>query len=267
MLVMKNQPFHLTYIDAFAGVGVSKLRKSEPEDAGLYALIEDEDRDAADEFILGSPYRALGLERQFDQYHFIERDPRRVRLLGDLRQQFPGARIDAVEGDANEAVQRLARSFGRWNQRGVAFLDPYGAHLHWTTIEALAATGKFDVIVNFPLDMAINRLLNNDTKVPEASCAQLDLCFGSRDWYEASYVVHGGLFGDQTHKRHDARDRLLGLYVAKLKAAFGNVAGPSLVCNTKGHPLYHLLWASSNSKGQGIAKHILSMGSLARSRR
>lgn len=260
MLVMKNQPFHLTYIDAFAGVGVSKVRRSEPEEAGLYALIEEDDRDAADEFILGSPHRALGLERPFDHYHFVERDPRRVKLLGDLRGQYPRASINAVEDDANAAVQRIARSFTRWDQRGVAFLDPYGAHLHWKTLDALAATGKFDVIINFPLDMAINRFLKRDTQVEPYAKDQLDACFGVPDWYDESYLQEDGLFGKQVIKRPDARERLLKLYLARLKTTFGHVAGPSLVRNTVGGPLYHLLWASSNARGQGIAKHILDLG-------
>ena len=263
MLVMKNQPFHLTYVDAFAGVGVSKIRKSDPGEAGLYALLEQEDHDAADEFTLGSPLRALGLERPFDQYHFVERDPRRVKLLNDLQLQFPSASIEAIEDDANIAVQRIAQSFTRWNQRGVAFLDPYGAHLHWATLEALASTKKFDVIINFPLDMAINRFLKRDTKVEAFAKVQLDACFGGPDWYSESYGVEGGLFGENVFKRHDARERLLKLYVSRLKKMFGNVAGPSLVTNTVGHPLYHLIWAGSNPRGQKIAKHILDLGETA----
>lgn len=109
-----------------------------------------------------------------------------------------------MEGDANEVVQRIASKFEGWNLRGVAFLDPYGAHLHWRTIEVLAATRKFDVIINFPLDMAINRLLRIDAYIPPADRIQLDLCFGTADWFDAAYEVTGGLFGDQTSKRRDA---------------------------------------------------------------
>ncbi len=257
MLVMKNQPFHLTYVDAFAGVGMSKLRRAEPLEDGFHTLLDDEDRIAADEFVHGSPLRALGLARPFDQYHFIDRDPRRVEMLKELRGQFPACRIDPIEDDANTAVQRIAQTFGAWNRRGVAFLDPYGAHLHWKTLQALADTGKFDVIINFPLDMAINRLLKVDTVLADSTVSQFDLCFGDRGWYDASYGHDTGLFGDQAFKRPDARDRLLRLYVSKLEQAFGHVAGPTLVRNTKGGALYHLIWASSNGRGKGIAKHIL----------
>jgi three-Cys-motif partner protein len=258
MLVMKNQPFHLTYVDAFAGVGVSKVRRTEPQDDGFHALLDDEDRIAADEFVQGSPLRALGLSRPFDQYYFIDRDPQRVKMLQDLHGQFPACRINPIEDDANAAVQRIAQTFGPWNRRGVAFLDPYGAHLHWQTLQTLADTRKFDVIINFPLDMAINRLLKVDTVLAESTVSQFDLCFGDRSWYDASYVREGGLFGDQLFKRRDARDRLLRLYVEKLKQAFGHVAGPSLIRNTRGGSLYHLVWASSNGRGQSIAKHILN---------
>ena len=44
-------------------------------------------------------------------------------------------------------------------------------------------------------------------------------------------------------------ERLLALYHRRLKNAFGHVVRPSLVKNTKGMPLYYLMWASSNRRG------------------
>jgi hypothetical protein len=46
----------------------------------------------------------------------------------------------------------------------------------------------------------------------------------------------------------------------RLKAAFGHVSEPRLITNTKGTPLYYLLWAGPHSKGLVIANHILKMG-------
>lgn len=138
--------------------------------------------------------------------------------------------------------------------------EPYGPHLHWETVAALANTGKFDVIINFPLAMAINRLVKRDGVIPERWQSQLDLCFGCRDWRDLAFGKDEGLFGDMHYKRTDAAAQLLGLYVRRLEEIFEVVAQPSLVKNTQGRPLYYLIWASSNPRGLAIANHILGLG-------
>lgn len=144
--------------------------------------------------------------------------------------------------------------------RGVAFLDPYGAHLHWTSLESLAKTGKFDVIINFPLAMTINRLIKRDGHIPDTWKAQLDLCFGGEEWRDLAFTTTSGLFGEEQMKRADASELLLGYYLDRLKAIFGNVSVPSLVKNTRGAPLYYLIWAGKHPTGQRIADHILRLG-------
>jgi three-Cys-motif partner protein len=267
MNVMKNQTFKLVFVDAFAGSGVSKLRKNDSNNTTMDSFLEPEDVEAADQFIIGSPLRALNLPRRFDFYFFIDLDPTRVKLLSDMKREFPDVDIRAKAGDANTEVQEIAQNFNKRNLRGVAFLDPYGAHLHWSSLEALAATGKFDVIINFPLDMAINRLLKLDADIPQNWRDQLDLCFGCRDWFDAAFEKTTGLFGDHTIKRIDAKERLLTLYVERLRVLFGHVAGPTEILNTRGSPIYHLIWAGSNPRGQPIAKHILGLGKKVRVRR
>lgn len=264
MGVMKHQQFKLVYVDAFAGAGVARVRSAADPGAPPGSLLGEEDVVAADEFILGSPRRALGLARPFDHYRFIDRDPRRAALLAGLQAEFSTLDVQVEGAEANASVQRIAAGFGQWNLRGVAFLDPYGAHLHWATLEALAATGKFDVILNFPLEMAINRLVPRDGDVPPNWLAQLDACFGTPDWFAEAYAVESNLLGECVVKRPDAARRLLQFYVRRLEALFGNTAGPSLVSNTRGVSLYHLIWAASNDRGKPIAKHILDLGSRVR---
>lgn len=255
---MKNQRFRLVFIDAFAGAGISRVRTASQDDD--YPLLDEEDADAQELFIQGSPLRALSLSRPFDHYRFVDMDPVRAARLEGLVSDFPGRDIKVRNQEANAAVQEIAEKFGAWDLRGVAFLDPYGAHLHWKTLEALAATGKFDVIINFPLDMAINRLIKRDGKSPERWQQQLDHCFGTSEWREAAYERSANLFGDTESKRPDASTRLLTLYTDRLKAIFGHVSRPSLVRNTRKTGLYYLIWASSNPRGLKIANHILDLG-------
>lgn len=262
--VMKNQPFKLFYVDAFAGAGISKVRKANRDvEEGLF-LLDDNELGEIEDYILGSPMRALNVKPAFDHYRFVELDERRADELEDLRELYTDLEVKVLRGDANSKVQYIAERFHGRLWRGVAFLDPYEPNLHWKTIEALARTGKFDVVINFPLQMGINRLLKVDGQIPDHHIDLLDKCFGSRDWFDASYRKEAGLFGDDIVKRQDATERLLGLYTRGLKDVFGHVSKPSLVRNTRNSPIYYLIWAGSNGRGKVIANHILNMGERVR---
>ena len=78
----------------------------------------------------------------------------------------------------------------------VAFLDPFGANLEWSSIQKLTNTGSlFEVVVNFALNMAILRMLPNSGKVPDPWINTLDNYFGTREWFDAVYRKrYGGLF-------------------------------------------------------------------------
>lgn len=260
--VMQNQRFKLIYIDAFAGAGWSRLRSPPIEDQGVDLLLDVEQAAAEEEFIAGSPVRALTTGRGFDRYFFFDADPRRADLLRQLQRTYPDKEIQIEEGDANAGVQRLARRFHATPMaRGVAFLDPYGPHLHWQTILSLAETKKVDVIINFPLAMAINRLIKRDGQIRENWICMLDACFGTHEWHDLAYREEIDLFGTNGVKKEDATAiRLLDLYHGRLNQAFGNVVTPSLITNTKGNPLYYLLWASSHGRGAPIAEHIMTLG-------
>jgi len=264
--VMQRQTFKLIYIDAFAGAGRSRVRSQNNDDPSLDLPIDDEQAAAEEEFIAGSPVRALETGRGFDYYFFFDADERRTAQLEQLKREYPGRKIQIKTGDANEGVQKLAAHFHqRPYARGVAFLDPYGPHLHWRTVESLAATGKVDVIINFPLAMAINRLITRDGEIPENWVAILDACFGTHEWHALVYETEGDLFGEETVRKSEATaERLLELYHERLRQAFGHSVTPSLIRNTKGNPLYYLLWASSNERGVPIAKHIMEMGDRVR---
>jgi len=272
--VMKSYAFELVYVDAFAGAGQFKVREYdttlEREGYGnqwdLSTEIEDEVLDPDDigdmsEFINGSPIRALSLERPFDHYRFIDLDASRAKLLQDLQMDFPDRRIKAINEDANIAVQHIAANFSKPNLRGVAFLDPYGAHLHWATLEAIAKTKKFDVIINIPIHMAMNRLVRRDGKNPKHWVEQMDNAFGCRDWHDVSYAKVADLFDEEKQvKVPDASNQLLNLYVQRLRGLFSKVSQPSLVRSNKNVPLYYLIWVGENGTGLKIAEHILGLG-------
>ena len=259
-LVMKKQPFELIYIDAFAGGGSYEVRKKNPQNEELTSLFPLDPHQK--EFIKGSPQVALDCgSRGFHEYYFFDIDKQRVNELENIKRENSSKSIHVCNKDANSGVQELATLLRKRNVRAVAFLDPYGAHLHWLTIEALAQTRHVDVIINFPLDMAINRLIKSNANNPENWNNILNLCFGSKEWYNIAYESKKDLFDEKTlAKSKQARSKLLDFYHSRLKDAFGHTVDPSLVKNSKDLPLYYLLWASSNPRGKAIAKHIMKFG-------
>lgn len=259
---LKYQPFSLVYVDAFAGAGRFRVRSAGPvlsnEDDNLF---DDDYVISKDQFIEGSPRRALGLCNPFDKYFFFDADESRAELLKGLRIDYPDRTIEVQRGDANEIIQGLIPSIVEPMTRGVAFLDPYGPHLDWKTVEALGRTKKFEVIINFPLGMAINRLITRSGDIPENWRNGLKSFFGGDDWEDLVYARSPDLFeSTKIQKVDDAAQRLLEFYMERLSALFPYVATPSVVRNTRKFPIYYMLWAGPNQRGFGIAESVLSKG-------
>ena len=268
--VLKNQRHWCKgtiYVDAFAGPGRSKVR-TKPTDpmggllADLGAEREIEVDSEAAEFIAGSPRRALEIANPFDEYAFIERDPARIAELENLRAEFGKRhRIDIRRGDASTEIEGLLQgNLGRPSYKAVVFLDPFGMNVPWSTIEHLAATRNVEVMINFALGMAIQRLLVRTGDINPGWRTALDTYFGSSDWYAQTYGQVDDLLGRRVVKFPDAGTRLLTWYRGRLKAIFGHVSPARLIRNTKGGHLYYLVWAGTHSKGLEGARYILSRG-------
>lgn len=158
-------------------------------------------------------------------------------------------------------IRDLCQRLSDRNVRGVAFLDPYGAHLEWETLEALARTGTMEVIINFPVAMAINRMITKSGVVPENWRDQLTRCFGTEEWHQVAYSVERDLFGEEVVQKHgNVAYRLLDLYLARLRVIFPYVSSPRLIRNTRGGPLYYLVWAGPNKLGLKGSEYILQQG-------
>ena len=259
--VLKNQSWRTIYLDAYAG-GRAVVRAEERPAASNASLFADIDAEAR-ELIDGSPRVAIWIANPFDRYVFADPDSGRVAELNVLKAEFADTRtINVLQTTAAEGIGWVvAQGISRRSHRGVAFLDPFGANLDWASIQKLADTGLFEVVVNFALSMAIQRTLPNSGEVPQGWAATLDSYFGSRVWFDEVYQRRDGLFKTGGfEKRTDYSGRLLELYRGKLKAAFGHVSTARLIRNTRGAPLYYLLWAGPNRKGLEGADYILTMG-------
>jgi three-Cys-motif partner protein len=264
--VLKKQGHWLhgtLYVDAFAGPGLSSIRaKSKAsEPPGLFGPDPESDQAEA-EFLKGSPRVALDITNPFTSYLFVERDPQRIVELQNIKTEYGDKRrIMVLEADANAALKAWLASGINWQHyRAVVFLDPFGMQVPWSTIETLAKTKAIEAIINFPLGMAIQRLLTRSGEIPEGWQVSLDTFFGSPEWRKITYEERDDLFVPKINKVSDAGRRLLEWYRVRLRQAFGHVSAARLIKNTRGNPLYYLIWAGPNATGLKGAQHILSKG-------
>lgn len=258
---LKNQPFQLIYIDAFAGTGYNIPKKHrDTQDLLLPEFSEQETL----KFIEGSATIALRIEPPFDKYIFIEQHRKRFTELQKLKDEFPSHNIEVVKADANEYIKSICER--QWRlERAVLFLDPFGMQVTWDTIEAIAGTKAIDLWLLFPLGVAVNRLLKKDAQIPDMWRQKLDAMFGETSWYDVFYETTPvpGLFGEEMITRKTGTfDSISSYFVNRLKTVFPKVAeNPLPLVSSNNNPLYLLCFAAANPKGAPIAvkiaQHIL----------
>lgn len=228
------------YIDAFAGTGMPKAK--------------DEER-----YIDGSPLVALKLKYPFKSYIFIEKEDWRIAKLEKLKKEFPKTDILIKQGDCNKIIIEEIVPLIRYENfnRGIIFLDPFGMDIEWSTIESTAKTRALEIFLNFPV-MAINRsvLKNNPYKLTEVQIKRMNDLWGSIEWRTNIYKEVPNLFGIHIEKVSQTGKSLGSLFQKRLEQVFPEVTFPLVMKNSKGAPLYCLVFAGHNPTGKKIAEDI-----------
>lgn len=255
------------YIDAFAGPGTLKIRRQKTDDRAQKLLIEVSDHVAKDtgeaEYISGSPRVALDLERPFTDYVFIEIDGKKLNQLEELKNDYESEnrRIHLREQDCNNYLRKLIKETQWTLWRGVVFLDPFGMQVPWDTIVEIGKTKAIEIFINFPVGMAIQRLLKRSGKFTPKERRKIDQYFGTDEWYDLLYDYREDLFGeDNITKVQNSGDLLVKWYRNRLKEVFGYVSTAREIQNTRGRPLYYLIFAGPNETGAKIANEVLRQG-------
>ncbi len=244
-IALKNQPFTLHYVDAFAGTGSHdpKVKSSQGE------IIPHED-------FQGSVTTALNLEPGFHHYHFNDLNPDHIRELRALKVNHPSKNIHITEKDANSFVPEFCATLGK-NDRAVLFLDPYSTQLNWATLKHIAATQKIDLWLLFPIS-AITRMTPTDgAKIRPEWRKTITRLLGTDKWEEALYKpkllpAMDDLFGDQSNHNGTERlniDELEAWITKRLRETFYYVAKPHRLTNNN-RPLFLFYLAVSNPKQQ-----------------
>ncbi len=254
--VLKNQPFRVAYIDAFAGTGYrAAAAPAERIPPPLFPDLADREPQS---LLDGSARLALQVEPPFDRYIFIEKNRDRCVALESLRAEFPlrASEISIKHGDANQAIRELCAHNWRQN-RAVLFLDPYGMQVEWKTIEAVSRTKAIDMWLLFPLGIGVNRLLTRKPDaIPDAWRKRLTAILGTDEWENELYTHESEktLFGDQERAVKASMEAIGRYFVERLKEVFPGVSDrPAVLSNSTGSPLYLFCFAAANEKGARIA--------------
>ncbi len=247
---LKNQPFRLIYIDAFAGIGKVELTSID---------------EGKKEFIEGSAKIAVDVDdKPFDEYIFVEKDQDRCIQLDLLREANQGKNIQIENEDANDFLQNLQKDWRRY--RGVLFLDPFATEVEWATIEKIASYEALDTWILFPTS-AIARMLpkkREPDNISQKWVNRLNLIYGDESWRDLySISPQLSLFGDEEQQRPEGIDGLIEIYKNKLNQLFGDrfLEKSQTLKNSKNSALFEFLFCVGNPNGIGparrIAEHIL----------
>ena len=264
--VLKKQPFHLTYIDAFAGTGYVD-HSSAYLSHGNPLLVNAVDNDTAG-VLKGSARLALEvIDRPFDQFVFVEQNPAYARELHRLGAEFANRAIRIEQADANAFLpewceNRNQRLSVPWRyHRAVVFLDPFATEVNWQTVRCIAETKSVDLWILFPLS-ALTRILPREREPDEVYAYTLDRVYGSPEWRNELYHTRtqATLFGDElvTSVRSDQR-AIVDAYLRKLESIFAKIApSPKWFHNSRNSPQFAFMFAASNPSGAPIAVQIAS---------
>ena len=213
----------LHYIDLFAGAGIERV-----EDKGLD---------------WGSPLIAAQLPVRFHQLHLVDSSPRKLEALTRRLQRFQQpTNPQLILGDANKCVGDVISQVPS-GALSLAFLDPYGLHLHYETLKTLAQR-RVDFVIFFPDH--IDALRNHEFYYKKNPNSKLTQVLGTDEWEPALAAATPG----------KAAEILNNLYVAQIRVLGYDHFDYERIERPDGHPLYRLISCSRDKVGGKIWRGI-----------
>jgi three-Cys-motif partner protein len=248
LIIMNNQKWAKTiYFDGFAGSGI----------------IESDKRA---EIKKGTALQILDIKEPcpFDLYYFVElNEAHQKELEKNVQNNYFGRNAHVVHADCNDKLVKMA-DFLKENKsyRALAFIDPYGMSVDWSSIEALKGLGV-DLWILVPTGIGIVRLLKNNGKISEAWLHKLEKFLGlSKDkimehFYKRQEV--NTLFGTESmiEKEKDVVRKAGELYKNRLNTVFKFVSESFVMRNTTNSIMYHFMMATNNPKALKIANDVI----------
>jgi three-Cys-motif partner protein len=263
---LRPQFENLWYIDAFAGTGERTVVIP-----GRAADMLGPQVDERVERRRGSAKIAIDVVPEFDRLIFMDKRPRHVAALNELRVGHAHRAIDVIPGDANVAIMSLLSQQRSWaGTRAVMFLDPYGMSVDWETLVAIRQTESIDVWYLVSLSGLFRQATRDAENLDSSKRAALTRMIGTADWQEDWYELkkRTNLFGDTDERlaRTAEVDDMERYFGARLADLFAAVLPPLRLNDDRCIPQFALFFAISNPKPAAIglatriARHILKVG-------
>ena len=228
------------YIDLFAGPGKNLVKSS-------------------GDVLLGSPILALTTKYPFTGYYFSELAKSNLDALRLRCSASPHhARIKDYAGDANVIVNSVVADIKQYSTHSLnlAFLDPDGLELEWSTIKKLGNL-RCDLIIHYS-QQGISR--NIAVAYESANETIVDRFFGSSEWRKiyAQWYKKTSKKGMHRELIDFYKERLLSLGYQEVKQS-GVILTEPLIRNIRSNaPLYRLIFASKDQFGDRFWQQITS---------
>lgn len=231
------------YIDAFAGTGKCILCNEKCDSIGGQRCIKC----GRGEYIDGSALISLKASNKFNGYVFIELSDENVDSLNKfiLEEIEPELvkKVKVKKENSNLLLKEIYKYVSNYNGC-LIFLDLVGPELEWETVVCLSKIKKAELLILYPYDMSIVRLIND---YPD----KLNKFYGTSEWSEIY----------KSQENFDAEKRktgLLNLYVKNLKnLGFEYVVYKQIRRKLReGKALYHLILATHHPTGKKIMEDI-----------
>ena len=211
------------------------------------------------EEISGSARVALNTEPQFTKVVLFELPAQAAQLEAALREEYAGRDFEVIAGDCNEqlgpVLSRLKRDGWDWAPT-FALVDQQAAEIRWSTLELLCAfrregKPKVELWLLFASSMLPRGLGVEDADAVERFADRITAMYGSEEWRDAYEARRRGLLSPA-----ELRDELLNLMRWRLEKVLGyEVTHYFEMKNTRGMPIYNMVFASDHEAGDKIMKH------------
>ncbi|MCF6391031.1 three-Cys-motif partner protein TcmP [Mycobacterium sp. MBM] len=228
--------------------------------------------------ILGSGHRALSTAPTFDRVVLCELQQRTAETLRKkLEVAYPGRDLVVLPGDCNVEIPMHLDTYDYNWRRGAAvfaMVDQFSAEVTWDTLQYLANWRQnkrgFKVELWLYFGHALlPRGLQFTGNEPDSEYAQrVDRMFGTTQWRELWQARRDGML-----KPEQFRNELVNLMRWRLEKVLGYATTiPLEFTNTNGHPIYEVIFATSNATGDKImgsvfAKHGVALEKMRTTRK
>jgi three-Cys-motif partner protein len=248
LTIMNKQAWaKILYFDGFAGSGIIEMENEQQVSKGTALRILDLDK-----------------PKPFDLYYFVElNEAYKIELENLIQENYFGKNAHIVKADCNDKLKDMAKFLRNdKSYRALAFIDPYGMSVNWTSIEVLKGLG-IDLWILVPTGVGVNRLLKTNGDISEAWASKLETFLGLpkeeifNRFYKRQTV--NTLFGEETviEKERESIAKIGEIYSDKLKEVFQFVSESFIMRNGNNAIMYHFMMATNNLKALKIANDVI----------